>query len=184
MSDNPSAPSQAALEGTIKATPDDLFRRFAELGIETQTVRHPAVFTVDEAKAHRGEIPGGHCKNLFLKDKSGKLWLIVMLESSRLDMKAAQGRLGSQRLSFASPDLMRSVLGVDPGSVTPFSVINATAAPVQVVLDAAMMRESLLNYHPLTNEATTTIAAVDLLAFLRAQGHDPMTVDFSEVPAA
>jgi Ala-tRNA(Pro) deacylase len=162
-----------------RATPDDLFRRLDALGIATETVRHRAVFTVDEAKAHRGEIAGGHCKNLFLKDKAGKLWLVVMLESSRLDMKAAQGKLGSARLSFASPDLMRLVLGVDPGSVTPFTVINDSALQVQVVLEAAMMREAKLSYHPLTNTATTTIASADLLAFLRAQGHEPRIVDFA-----
>ena len=158
------------------ATPDDLFRRLDMLGIVTQTVRHAAVFTVEEAQAHRGEIAGGHCKNLFLKDKAGKLWLVVMLESSRLDMKAAQGKLGSARLSFASPDLMRSVLGVEPGSATPFTAINASALQVQVVLEAAMMREAQLNYHPLTNTQTTTIASADLLVFLRAQGHDPLIV--------
>ncbi len=162
---------------SIPATPDDLFRRLDELGIASETVHHSAVFTVDEAKAHRGEIAGGHCKNLFLKDKAGQLWLVVMLESSRLDMKAAQTKLGSARLSFASPELMRAVLGVDPGSVTPFTMINASAAPVQVVLEGAMMRESRLSYHPLTNTQTTTIAAADLLAFLRAQGHEPLIVD-------
>ena len=161
------------------ASSDDLFRRLVELGIVTQTVSHPPVFTVEDAKMHRGDIPGGHCKNLFLKDKAGQLWLVVMLESGRLDMKSAQGRLGSARLSFARPDLVRSVLGVEPGSVTPFVVLNGTAASVQVVLDAAMMRESQLNYHPLTNAATTTIASADLLVFLRASGHNPRIVDFS-----
>jgi Ala-tRNA(Pro) deacylase len=161
------------------ATPDELFQRLTDLGIVTQTVRHPPVFTVEDAQRHRGDIPGGHCKNLFLKDKAGKLWLVVMLESGRLDMKTAQMRLGSARLSFASADLVRSVLGVEPGSVTPFVVLNESAAPVQVVLDAAMMRETLLNYHPLTNAATTTIAADDLLAFLKAQGHTPRIVDFA-----
>ena len=179
MSETIPAPVSASISTSGPATPDELFRRLEALGIATQTVRHAAVFTVEEAKAHRGEIAGGHCKNLFLKDKAGKLWLVVMLESSRLDMKAAQGKLGSARLSFASPDLMRSVLGVDPGSVTPFTVINESALQVQVVLEAAMMREAQLSYHPLTNTATTTIASADLLAFLRAQGHEPLIVDFA-----
>ena len=161
----------------MPATPEELFARLAELGIETQTVRHPPVVTVAEARAHRGSIAGGHCKNLFLKDKSGQLWLVVMLEDDRLDMKLAQSRLGSARLSFASGETMRAVLGVEPGTATPFTVLNATAAAVQVILEARMMRESLLNYHPLTNEATTTIAAADLVAFLRAQGHAPRIVD-------
>ncbi len=161
----------------MPATPEELFARLAELGIETQTVRHPPVFTVEDARTHRGSIPGAHCKNLFLKDKSGQLWLVVMLEDDRLDMKLAQARLGSGRLSFASADLMRAVLGVEPGTATPFTVLNPTATPVQVILEERMMRESLLNYHPLTNDATTTIASVDLVAFLRAQGHAPRTVD-------
>ena len=160
----------------MPATESDLFRRLDELGIATETVRHPPVFTVDEARAHRGEIAGGHCKSLFLKDKSGALYLVVMLEEARLDMKAVQAKLGAGRLSFASPDLMRAVLGIDPGSVTPFAVINASAAPVQVVLDAQMLRHARLNYHPLANAATTTIAASDLLKFLRAQGHEPRIV--------
>ena len=168
----------AQFPATFPATPDDLFRRLTELGIETRTVHHDAVFTVEEARNHRGDIPGGHCKNLFLKDKAGKLWLVVMREQSRLDMKSAPAKMGSGRLSFASPDLMRSVLGVEPGSATPFAVLNREAAPVQLVLEAAMMREEQLNYHPLTNTATTTIAAADLLAFLRAQGHNPRIVDF------
>ena len=161
----------------MPATPEELFARLAELGIETQTVRHPPVFTVEEARTHRGSIPGGHCKNLFLKDKAGRLWLVVMLEDDRLDMKLAQARLGSGRLSFASAETMQNVLGADPGTATPFTVINPTAAAVQVILEARMMRESLLNYHPLTNTATTTIAAADLVVFLRAQGHEPRTVD-------
>ena len=172
-----SASESTRFPGTFPATPDDLFARLEALGIRTATVTHPAVHTVEQAQLHRGEIAGGHCKNLFLKDKAGKLWLVVMLESSRLDMKAAQARMGAARLSFASADLMRSVLGVEPGSATPFTAINAPAAQVQFVLEAAMMRHDVLNYHPLTNTATTSIAASDLVKFLRAQGHDPQVID-------
>jgi len=136
--------------------------------------RHAAVFSVEEAKILRGELPGGHCKNLFLKDKKGALWLMVMLEDTALDMKQLQGKLSAARLSFAKPELMREVLGVEPGSVTPFSVINASAAAVQVVLDQAMMERNPLNYHPLTNTATTAISPDDLLTFLRDCGHTPI----------
>jgi Ala-tRNA(Pro) deacylase len=161
----------------MPATEADLFRRLDELGIATSTVRHPPVFTVEEARTHRGTIPGGHCKSLFLKDKAGTMFLVVMREDARLDIKALQARLGAGRLSFADAELMRAMLGVEPGSVTPFATINDTARAVQVVLDAAMMREERLNYHPLTNAATTTIASEDLMAFLRAQGHEPRIVD-------
>jgi Ala-tRNA(Pro) deacylase len=161
----------------MPAAESDLFRRLDALGIRTATVRHPPVFTVEEARAHRGAIPGGHCKSLFLRDKTGAMFLVVMREDARLDIKALQGLLGTGKLSFGSPDLMRAVLGVEPGSVTPFSLVNETAREVQVVLDGVMMREPRLNYHPLTNTATTTIATADLLAFVRAQGHEPRIVD-------
>jgi Ala-tRNA(Pro) deacylase len=160
----------------MPATRDDLFAMFQRLGIETETRDHAPVFTVEEARALRGEIPGGHCKNLFLKDDKGQIWLIVCLEESQIDLKAAPARIGSRRLSFGKPELLREVLGVEPGSVTPFGLINDTTQRVNVVLDAAMMRHERLNYHPLQNTATTTIAAADLLRFLRACGHEPRVV--------
>lgn len=160
----------------MPATRDDLFARFAALGIETTTRQHAPVFTVEEARALRGEIPGGHCKNLFLKDDKGNLWLVVCLEEAQIDLKAAPERIGSRRLSFGKPDLLREVLGVEPGSVTPFGLINDTEKRVNVVLDAAMMDHDLLNYHPLENTATTTIRSADLVAFIRSCGHEPRIV--------
>jgi Ala-tRNA(Pro) deacylase len=160
----------------MPATESDLFTRLDSLGIETGTKRHEPMFTVEDAKRLRGDLPGGHCKSLFLKDKKGALWLVVMLEDKPLDMKALQAKLGAARLSFGKPELMAEVLGVEPGSVTPFAVINSSAADVQVVLDSAMLEQSALNYHPLTNRATTAISADDLLAFLGACGHKPMVM--------
>ena len=160
----------------MPATRDDLFTRFKELGIETTTRDHAPVYTVEEARALRGEIPGGHCKNLFLKDDKGNIWLIVCLEEAEIDLKAAPSKIGSRRLSFGKPDLLREVLGVEPGSVTPFGLINDGGRRVNVVLDAGMMSHELLNYHPLENTATTTIRSADLVAFIRACGHDPKIV--------
>ena len=136
--------------------------------------------TVEEARALRGEIPGGHCKNLFLKDEKGSIWLIVCLEEARIDLKAAPSRIGSKRLSFGKPGLLMEVLGVEPGSVTPFGLINDTAARTHVILDKPMMEQALLNYHPLSNDATTTIHAADLLAFIRSCGHEPRIVAVSD----
>ncbi|MGH6874058.1 MAG: prolyl-tRNA synthetase associated domain-containing protein [Aestuariivirgaceae bacterium] len=175
MNDQPTA----ALERAVPASREKLFARLAGLGIATTTREHPPVFTVEEARALRGEIPGAHCKNLFLKDKEGALWLIVCLEDRRVDMKALPTRIASGRLSFGRPEILRQFLGVDPGAVTPFALINAPPAAVNVVLDAEMMRHDLVNYHPLENSATTTIAAADLLKFIRACGHDPKIVDLS-----
>ena len=161
------------------ATPEALFRRLHELGIETETRRHQPLFTVDQSRALRGAIPGGHCKCLFLTAKLRTLWLVVALEDREIDLKALARHLGAGRFSFANPDLLTAALGVEPGSVTPFALINDAGGRVKVVLDEEMVALDLLNYHPLTNEATTTIATKDLLRFMAATGHDPEIVDFA-----
>jgi Ala-tRNA(Pro) deacylase len=158
----------------MAATEKDLFERLAALGVETETARHPPVFTVEEAKAHRGALPGIHTKNLFLKDKKGRLWLVVTVEDRAVDLKTLRGRIGAAPLSFARPEVLQEALGVQPGVVTPFAVINDPKARVQVVLDAEMMDGKRLNFHPLSNDATTGITPMGLLTFLKACGHDPM----------
>lgn len=158
----------------MPATPADLLARLDELGIATETIEHEPVFTVEEAKAHRGQMSGGHIKNLFLKDKKGGLWLVVCLEDRRVDMNALSKRLGAPRFSFGKPDLLMEVLGVEPGSVTPFAVINDPEGRVTLVLDEELMQHDPINGHPLVNTATTRIAPNDLLAFCRACGHEPV----------
>ncbi len=165
----------------MPATEAELLARFDALGIAHKTYRHPPVFTVEEAKALRGELPGAHCKSLFLKDRQGGLWLAVMLEHSRLDLKKLSDRLGAPRFSFGSPALLEEALGVTPGSVTPFAAINDKARRVAFVLDAEMLEESPLNYHPLHNAATTAIAAPDLLRFLADCGHAPRILHLSDL---
>ena len=159
-------------------TRDDLFSRLDELGIATETHQHPPVFTVEEAQLHCGHLPGGHCKNLFLKDKKGQLWLIVTLDSQPIDLKALSKALGCPRFSFAKPELLMGTLGVTPGSVTPFALINDTECRVSVVLDAAMMAMSRLNYHPLSNDATTAITPQGLQDLIVSFGHRPRLFDF------
>ncbi len=166
------------------ATPADLFRRLDALGIAYRTYTHPPVFTVAEAVALRGTLPGGHCKCLFLEDRKGGFWLVVVLEERRLDLKALADRLAAPRFSFGSPPKMRAILGVEPGSVTPFALVNDSAACVTVVLDAAMLRHDPLNYHPLVNTATTAISPVDLVRFLDACGHRPRTLDLADLDRA
>ena len=156
---------------------EDLERRLAELAVPTSVVEHPAVFTVEDAKALRGDIPGGHCKNLFLKDKKDQIWLVVCLEEAAVDLKRLAPRIGSARLSFGRPELLGQVLGVEPGSVTPFALINDVEQRANVILDADMMRHELLNYQPLVNSATMTIRSTDLVKFIRACGHEPKVVD-------
>ena len=157
----------------MPATRHDLLAHLAELGIETETLDHPAVFTVSESSQLERQLPGGHTKNLFLKDKKGRLYLVVALGHARIDLRSLHKVLGCDRLSFGKPDLLLEVLGVAPGSVTPFALINDAAHRVTVILDADMMRYERLNYHPLSNTATTNIAREDLLTFIRACGHEP-----------
>ncbi len=157
-----------------------LFDRFDELNIKTSTHEHAPAFTVEEARELRGAIPGGHCKNLFLKDKKAALWLIVCLEDARINLKTAPAKIGSARLSFGKPDLLMETMGIAPGSVTPFGLINDKANVVNVVLEQKMMKNELLNYHPLKNDATTTIAADDLVCFIKSCGHRVQIVDLDE----
>jgi len=154
-----------------------LMERLEALGISTTTVEHPAVFTVKEAKSLRGELSGGHSKNLFLKDKKGQLWLVVTLEDREINLKALRKSIGSAQLSFAKPELLMEVLGLRPGSVSPFGVINDTSGRVNVVLDKALMTYPVLNFHPMINTATTRITPEDLGSFLIYTGHCPLVAD-------
>ncbi|MEJ2229175.1 MAG: prolyl-tRNA synthetase associated domain-containing protein [Alphaproteobacteria bacterium] len=159
-------------------TRDELLQHLISLGIATETVEHQAVFTVEESRGKRGVIEGAHTKNLFLKCKKGSLWLITALESTPIELKTLHKHLGSGRLSFGSADLLREVLGVEPGSVTTFAAINDAEARVTVVLDAAMMEYERINLHPLENTATTGISREDLVKFLDTCGHSPRIMSF------
>ena len=165
------------------ATPEDLFRRLEALGIETTTHEHRPVFTVEESRDLRGTLPGTHCKSLFLRNKKGAMWLVVSEESRRLDLKALADLIGSGRLSFGSPERLGRHLGVEPGSVTPFALINDTENRVSVVLDADVMAAALANFHPLVNSATTSIRPADLTRFIADCGHDPEIVDLAPATA-
>lgn len=158
----------------MPSTDCQLFAQLDALGIAHRTHAHAPVFTVAEAQALRGSLPGGHTKNLFLKDKKGGLWLVVAREALAIDLKALSQTLGAPRFSFGSAELLVEVLGILPGSVTPFAVMNDLAGKVRVVLDQGMLALDPLNFHPLRNDATTAIAAGDLLRFLRAMGHEPI----------
>jgi Ala-tRNA(Pro) deacylase len=174
----PKAPAPAA----PAATPDELFAHLEALGIQAETHTHQPLFTVAESKALRGELPGAHCKSLFLKDKKGAMWLVVALEDRRLDMKALADLIGSARLSFARPERLGTYLGVEPGAVTPFALINHRGRDnhgIRVILDAEMMQATLVNYHPLVNTATTAVTPADLLRFIADCGHQPNIVDLA-----
>ena len=147
--------------------------------IQTATVDHKAVFTVEESQTIKADMPGGHTKNLFLKDKKGVVILISARDETVIDLKTLHKHLGCGRLSFGKPELLLERLGVTSGSVTAFALINDPDASVRFIIDAALMAMSPINFHPLENTATTAITPEDFLKFARACGHEPQIVDFS-----
>lgn len=158
----------------------DLFSFLEQLGIETRTFEHPPLFTVQDSQALRGEIPGGHTKNLFLKDKKDNFFLLTFGEEAVVDLKRIHQLIGaSGRVSFGRPEMLMELLGVAPGSVTIFGLINDAQRRVRPFLDAALMENEAINAHPLTNEATTTIAKADLLRFIAATGHEAAILKLS-----
>lgn len=168
----------------MPASKEDLFARLADLGIETQTTEHPPLFTVEQSQALRGRIPGPHTKNLLLRDKKKtRIILLVAHEEAAIDLKRIHTLIGCGRLSFASPELLAETLGVPPGSVTPFALINDVEHRVELIVDEALIDHDILNFHPLTNEATTTIKREDFLCFLDACGHAPRVMSLSAAAA-
>lgn len=169
------------LEARAPARRTDLFAALDRLGVAHKTVDHPAVFTVEEGRDLKTQWPGGHSKNLFLKDKKGALYLAIALADTRVDLVGLGKRFGSSgRLSFGKPELMTATLGVIPGAVTPFALINPSARGLTtVILDAALLARDPVWFHPLENTASTAIAAADLPVFVRACGFEPLIVDLS-----
>jgi Ala-tRNA(Pro) deacylase len=168
----------------MPATRQDLDAFLGELGIAASTVEHPPVFTVEEAQSLRGSIPGAHSKNLFLKDKKDALFLVVAVEDTVIDLKRLHAHIGAGgRLSFGRPELLMETLGVVPGSVTPFGLINDRPPRLRTIFDARLVAAEIVNFHPLVNTATTSLASADLLAFVRATGHEPEVLDFATLRA-
>ena len=158
----------------------ELFAFLDAHGVDHATTEHPAVFTVAEGEAIRAALPGGHSKNLFLKDAKGQLWLISALGETAIDLKTLPGVIGSARLSFGSPERLLWALGVTPGSVTALALINDPQHDVRFVLDADLAGADPVNFHPLANTATTAISQAGFRRFLAAVGVTPMIVDFAE----
>lgn len=171
------APEPRLVDGSAPATAQTVLDKLAHLGIEAETAEHPPVFTVEEAKALRGALPGAHTKNLFVRDKKGTMCLVVALEDREIDMKELAPKVGLKRLSFGSADRLMKYLGVIPGAVTPFAVINDHGGVVSVALDAGLKEYDLWNFHPVDNAKTTTIRREDMLYFLESVGHAPTWVE-------
>jgi Ala-tRNA(Pro) deacylase len=161
-------------------TAAELFAFLESLGISVETKSHPPLSTVADSQALRGVIPGGHTKNLFLKDKKDNFFLVTVHEEATVDLKQIHHLIGAaSRVSFGKPEALMELLGVVPGSVTVFGLINDIGRRVKIVLDSALMQNPVINAHPLTNEATTSISNADLLTFIKATGHDPVILKVS-----
>jgi Ala-tRNA(Pro) deacylase len=160
-----------------------LYERLSALGVAWQTHAHVPVFTVEEARNLRGQLPGTHTKNLFLEDKRGSLWLVVAREQLRIDLNAFSKAIGAPRFSFGKPERLVETLGIAPGAVTPFAMMNAAPGSVTIVLDAGMLGHDPLNFHPCRNDKTTAIASAGLVRFLEACGHRPRIETLPERPA-
>jgi Ala-tRNA(Pro) deacylase len=167
-------------------TPEGLLARFDALGIETRTVRHPPVFTVAESRELRGALPGGHSKNLFLrpaKGGAGPFLLAVLEEGRKVSVNALARAAGAGRVEMAPAEALRAALGVEPGSVTPFGLVNALPGAVRAVVDAALLRDhAWVHFHPLVNSMTTAIRPADLLRFLEACGHRAEPLELPDEP--
>lgn len=158
----------------MPATPQDLFDRLDRLGIRTTKVEHPPLFTVADSQSLRGEIAGGHTKNLFLKDRKDAYFLLTVGEEAEIDLKRIHHVIGaSGKVSFGRAEMLMELLGVEPGAVTAFGVINDGDCRVRVFFDEELMRHDIINAHPLVNTATVSIARDDLLRFVRDTGHEP-----------
>lgn len=160
----------------LQKTPEDLFETLRKLGIEVTTEVHEPVFTTAAAQSIKTKLKGAHAKNLFLKNKKGNYYLVTMLDDKRLDLKVFSQEMGCGSLSFASDEDLVRYLGVEPGHVTPFALVNASAKDVKVILDKEMMQIEQLNFHPLKNHMTTNISSKAFLQFLDYVGHNPLIV--------
>lgn len=161
---------------------EQLFRRLDELGIDAPTVPYPSHRTVEEGKALRGDMRGTFTKNLLLKDKNGRLFLVVAHEDQAVDLKTLHTRIGASRsLRFASADQMHDVLMIAPGALTPLALLNDEDGLVTVVVDANLMDADQLNFHPLANTESTGIRPDDLLRFIASCGREAMITDLGHV---
>lgn len=161
-----------------KAGQAELYDLFQQHGIAWTHNSHPPLHTVEESKQLRGDLPGAHVKNMFLKDKKGQIWLVTCLEHRKIRIRDLEKQVGAPKASFGKPDLLWETMGIRPGAVSPFGLINDPDRRVRVVLDQQMLEVDPINAHPLHNEATTTVAAPDFRRFFEITGHEPIIVDF------
>jgi Ala-tRNA(Pro) deacylase len=161
----------------LPTSPSALLEHLDAIGVAHRTVAHAPVFTVEEAKTLRGSLPGAHIKNLFLRNRKEEMWLVVAIEDSVIDLKRLGEMLGAGKLSFGSPERLMRHLGVKPGSVTPFSLINDREHRVRLALEKRVLSYDPVNGHPLVNSLTTAVSPDGLLRFFQSTGHQPLLLE-------
>lgn len=179
-SDKEGAAADVHAEKILPTPPEKLLEILKELNIDYKFYEHEAVFTVEESDKIKLTIPGCSCRNLFLRDKKKNMFLVVAANETMLDMKKLAPLLEAGRLSFGSPDRLWTHLGVTPGSVCPYAIINDTAGDVKIILDKTMMAAEIVNYHPMVNTMTIGVKPDDLVKFIESTGHTPYILDLSQ----
>lgn len=179
----PTGKAHRLADGSEPRGPDALFSRLDDLGVPYDNLEHPPVYTVEEARTLRGRIPGAHSKNLFLRDKKERHWLVSCLSHRTVDLMWLADHLGTKRLTFCSERRLMRYLGITPGAVSPFAVLNDVTGIVNVALDRDMLEREPLNFHPLDNGQTTSVSREGLMAFLASVDHEPRLVPFPDEEA-
>lgn len=168
---------------TTPAGEAELYAFLRDHGITWRHHTHPPLHTVEESRELRGDLPGAHVKNMFMKDKKGAIWLVTCREDRQIRIRDLEKEIGARGLSFGKPELLWECLGVRPGAVTPFGLLNDRAGVVNFAIDASLIEAETVNVHPLHNEATTAISSDDLLRFVGLTGHEVVRVDFDRLEA-
>ena len=171
--------ASSAFKDSLPTSPETLLDKLTSVDISFTTHTHPPLRTVEDAKAFRGDLPGVHIKNLYLRDRKKRNFLVVMHEDQQVDLKSFGGQVGSDRLSFGSADRLFEILGVRPGAVSPFTLINDPEHKVQLILDGDLADQSCLYAHPLVNDMTLGLSGADLLRFTVYTGHQPQLLSFA-----
>jgi len=168
--------ASSAYKDSLPTTPETLMQRLTDAGISFSRHEHPPLRTVEDSKAFRGKMDGTHVKNLYLRDRKKRNFLVVAQEDRDIDLKALPEKIGSDRLSFGSADRLFEFLGVRPGAVSPFTMINDPDRRVTIALDASLLEADMLFFHPLVNDLTLGVTPAGLQSFLAMSGHDPLVI--------
>lgn len=182
--DRPDPEGLVLEDGRPAATAEAVLASLEALGVEMHTLVHHALYTVEEAKQVAYDLPGAHTKNLFLRNKKGRMFLVVLDQDRQLDLKVLRAQLAAPggQLAFASSDRMGRFLGVVPGSVTPLAAINDHSGAVTIVIDQSLLREKWIWLHPCRNTHSTRIRTEDLLKVLEKWQHAPVLLDMDAQP--